>query len=144
MAVLSYAKNYALTQLVPASRIPTGEDSGYVLQAYDEVTFAANIIAATDTIPLALRLPAGARILEATIIAPSLGAGTFQLGTVGVPTALIASAVTSAAVKAQTPAGAADLGKKLTVDTDYQLTCTVATSAALGLRMQVWIQYVLV
>lgn len=144
MAVISYAKNYALTQLVPASRIPAGEDSGYVLQAYDEITFTANVIAATDTIPLALKIPAGARILEATVISGALGAGTFQLGNASSATALIASIATTSASKTQTPAGAADLGKKLSADTDYFLTCSVATSAANGIKMSVWIQYVLV
>lgn len=145
MATLSYAKNYALTQLVPSSRIPAGEKNGYVLQAYDEITFTANVVAISDVIPMALRVPAGARILEATLISPSLGAaGTFSLGTAAASTSLIVAANAASAVKAQSPAGAADLGKEVTVDTDYQLTCTIATTAALGLKLQVWIQYVLI
>ena len=57
---------------------------------------------------------------------------------------IVAADAGGQAVRAVVPAGAADLGKELSVDTAYQLTCTEATDAALGLKIAVWIKYVYV
>jgi hypothetical protein len=136
---LNYAKAYVN---VPSEKIAPGEVGGELQVAYDEYTFTANA-AVNDVIRLGIKIPAGARIHEAVVIAPSLGTtGTFALGTASNTTSLIAAANAGGqAVKALTPAGAADLGKELSEDTFYQLTCTVATTAAAGLKIQVWVIY---
>lgn len=130
---------------VPSQKIPPGEVSGRRLVAYDEYTPVADIIALNDIIDLALDIPKGARILEATLICPSMGTtGKFALGTSGDPDALIADADAGGqAVKGQSPLGSADLGKELSADTSYQIKVTEATDAALGDKIQVWIDYVL-
>lgn len=140
---VNFAKAYVN---VPSEKIAPGEVSGDLLVAYDEYTFPANAFVLNDVIKLGIKIPAGARVIEATVVAPSLGTtGIFSLGTATDPDALIVAADAGGqAVRANIPAGAADLGKELTVDTFYQLTCTEATTAAAGLKIQVWVKYVVI
>lgn len=142
-----YGSNYQKAYVnLPSEKIPPGEVSGDLKVAYDEYTFAANAFVLSDVIKLGIKIPKGARIHEAVVIAPSLGTtGIFSLGTSADPDALIVAADAGGqAVKAVCPAGAADLGKELTSDTFYELLCTEATTAALGLKIQVWIKYTLI
>jgi hypothetical protein len=139
-----YGANRTKLNDVPSEKIDSGEVNGKAQIAYDEYTFPANIMALNDIIDMALDIPAGARILDAGIIAPSTGTtGQFKLGTSGDDDALIALADTGGqAVKSLSPAGAADLGKKLTAATSYQVKCIEATDAAIGLKLQAWVKYV--
>jgi len=137
---VNYAKAYVN---VPSEKIPPGEISGGLMVAYDEYTFDADAFALNDIIKLGIKIPKGARIHEAVVIAPSLGTtGIFSLGTSTDPDALVVAADAGGqAVKAVSPAGAADLGKELTADTLYELKCTEATDAADTLKIQVWVMY---
>lgn len=142
-----YGSNYTKAYVnVPSEKIPPGEISGDKKIAYDEYTFDGDVFAQNDIIKLGIKIPKGARVLEATVIAPSLGTtGIFSLGTSANPDALVVAAdAGGAAVKAQSPAGAADLGVELSEDTFYELKCTEATDTADGLKIQVWVEYVLV
>lgn len=136
------SKNYKLVNAVPSSKIPPFEQKGNVYIGYDEVTFAAEA-AVNDIVRTALVVPKGAIVLDAMVVAPSLGAtGIFQLGTAADPDALIAAADAGGqAVKQLADAGAADLLKKLTDDTNYQLKCTEATAAATGLTLKVIVKF---
>lgn len=130
---------------VPSQKVAPGEINGRMHVAHDEYTFDADVMALNDIIDLALDIPAGARIIDAGVIAPSLGTtGQFQLGTSSDPDALIALAECGGAdCKAESPAGSADLGKELSAKTSYQLKCIEATDAADTLKIQAWIKYVL-
>ncbi len=137
------AKNYVLKNSVPSQKVPPFEEKGATYIAYDEITFAANVVAANDIIRTGIVVPKGAIIKEAGILSPSLGtAGTFQLGTAAVPNSLVNAANAGGqAVKGLADAGAVDLLKKMTDDTNYQVKCTVATTAALGLTMKIFVEF---
>ena len=135
--------NYKLAYVdVPSARIPAGDVSGELKICRDEHTFAAEATTA-DVIKMALKVPAGARVIEAGIISPSLGTtGIMALGTATDPDALIAAADAGGqAVKALAAAGAADLMKEVTAETFYQISFTANTQAATGLKVQAYVIY---
>lgn len=137
-----YGKNKTIVRLADGSKIPAGEVGGEVKIAYDQYTLAAEV-AANDIIDMALSIPAGARIVDAAIVAPSMGAtGIFQLGTAAVPAALVASADAGGQAVVAKAAGV-DVGLKLTATTNYQLKCTEVTAAGTGLVVQAWVAYVM-
>lgn len=143
-----YGKNRTLLNNIPSEKIPPGEASGGIQVAYDEYTFLADVMAVNDLIDMKLSVPAGAIILDAYVLCPSTGTtGQFALGTSADADALIDVADSGGqAVKKQAILGAADLGKKLTVATDYQLKCVEATDDAVPAsgsnKIQAYILYV--
>jgi len=137
-----YGKNKTIVNLADGSKIPAGEVGGEVKVAYDEYTLLAEM-ALNDIIDLALSIPVGARIVDAAIVSPSMGAtGIFQLGTAAVPAALVAAADAGGQAVVASGAGV-DVGLKLAATTNYQLKCTEATAAGLGLTVKAWVAYVM-
>lgn len=142
------ANNYQLTQNAPSSQLPKGELNGRVKTMFDEIVLAAEL-AANDEINL-YKLPAGARVIEAMIVSPSLGAtGILQLGhranaeLAEDADAFIASADAGGqAVKAQMPAGSAGLLKKFESETQIYSKCTELSAAGTGLTIKFLISYV--
>lgn len=136
-----YGKNQTILNLEDGSKIPAGEVGGEVKVAYDEFTLTGEL-ALNDIIDLSLHLPIGARILNAVIAAPSMGAtGIFALGTAADDDALVAAADAGGQRVVSVGAGV-DIGKKLTAETKYQIKVTEATAAGLGLTVQAWVEYV--
>lgn len=82
--------NYARTVSIPVVKIPPGEIKGSVLHAYEEYTSLANLGAA-DTINTGIVIPAGARVISATVKSPTNG-GTMSLGTAAAATKYVSAA----------------------------------------------------
>ena len=149
MAIVN-AINYAKTLSEPSEKQDKGDLNGRIKHYYDEYIFPADVFAANDEINL-MELPAGARIIEATLWGPSLGTtGIFALGhrlsgsDVEDGDAFIAAAdFRGQAAKAQMPAGSAGALKKFESAVQLYLEATEATDSAAGDKIQVSIQYVL-
>lgn len=143
--------NYNLVNQVPAKKVPPGEYAGRVRCLYDEHTFAADVNAIGAKVFLGGKLPKGARVLEAVVLCPSLGAtGIFDVGyqANGVDAAdpnafILAADAGGQAVKGMSSAGSAGLGKKFGADTQVELTFTEASASAEGEIVKVWLYYIL-
>jgi len=147
-----YADNYKKAYVdKPSSKIPTGEVSGEIKFAYDEITLGQAIIAVNDVIKTSLRVTKGAKVINAGILIPaSLGTtGMFTLGraasslNVADPDSLVGTADAGGqAALAISTAAAVDLLKDIEEDElMFDLTCTEATTAATGLKVKVWLEW---
>lgn len=138
------AKNYVLKNSVPSQKVPPFEEKGATYIAYDEITFAANVVNVNDVIRTSIVVPKGAIVKEACVFSPSLGTtGIFSLGTLVNADALIAAADAGGqAVKAMADIAATDLLLKVAEDTNYVLTCTEATTAAATKTLKVYVEFV--
>lgn len=136
----------------PSDKVPAKEHSGKERFVYDEYVFLVNAFAANDEIEV-MKLPKGAKIVNAVVRSPSLGTtGIFDLGirSNGVEAAdqdyLVASADAGGQAvcqEARTGTGAvAGLFATLSADTQVVLKCTEITTAAIGLKIQVAVEYV--
>ncbi len=136
----------------PEEKIPKGEQASKVLVAYDEYDLNGAIVAASDVIKV-FKLPKGAKIVDAYINSPSMGAtGIFDLGweSNGVDAAdqngLVdqADAGGQAVTKSMkdTAGGTAGLWKELGAETQCVITCTELTVATTGV-VKCWVEYVL-
>lgn len=90
-----YATNYTKRSVnVPADPIPPREVSGKVVIAYDKYSLADGAtgdITSGDIIYTGIRIPKGARILDAGFNAPACGsAGKFKMGISGDDDGLVA------------------------------------------------------
>lgn len=142
-----YAANYTKAYVnVPSSKIPPGEVSGDIKMAYDEINLNGKTIALNDVIKTALKVPAGARIVDAGIFIPaSLGAtGIFSLGQSSNQDSLVVSADGGGqAALSKATAASADLMTEMTAETLFELLCTEATPAiATDLYIKVWVAWV--
>ena len=144
-----YADNYKKAYVNrPAEKIPTGEVSGEIKFAYDEITFTGEVTAA-DVIKTALRVTKGAKVIAAGIFVPvGLGAGSFSLGrpasaqTAADPDSLIAATSFASAGIARESAASVDLLLDIVEDElIFELACTVTTTTATGKKLKVWIQW---
>lgn len=138
----------------PSEKVNPGELTGRVKVAYANHTFVANVNAIADVIKL-FRLPKGARVLQATVVSPSLGTtGILSLGNAASADAVEAADPDSLIVVAQLDAGgqavlgkttsaSAAVGKQFAADVDVQLVLTEATDAAAGKTIACWVEYVL-
>ena len=132
-----YGSNYTLAYVnVPSEKIEPGEQVGKVKVAYDEYDLdgLGVVIAANDLIYL-MKIPAGARVLEAIIDSPSLGTtGIVQLGTAADPDRYIAAADAGGqAVREKMPLGADGAFEELTEETQLILKCTEITTEITGI-----------
>jgi hypothetical protein len=133
----------------PIDKVAAKEDGGKVRVAYDSYVFPANAFASGDKIEL-MKLPKGAKVVDAFVKAPSLGTtGIFDLGykANGVDSADSDAFVLSADAGGQavfkrmsTEAGSF---KEFSVETTVELTSTEVTTAASGLTIEVAVFYVL-
>lgn len=161
MATL-FADNYKKAYVnKPTEKIPTGEVSGGIKFAYDEITLSpvgqtgTTTIALNDVIKTSLRVTKGAKIIDAGIFIPaSLGAtGIFSLGRAATPGGAAAdpdSLVATVdgggqAALAKATAASVDLLKDIEEDElMFDLTCTEATPAiaqGAALKIKVWLQW---
>ena len=160
MATL-FADNYKKAYVnKPTEKIPTGEVSGEIKFAYDEITLSpvgqtgTTTIALNDVIKTSLRVTKGAKIIDAGIFIPaSLGAtGIFSLGRAASnlnpadPDSLVATADGGGqAALAKATAASVDLLKDIEEDElMFDLTCTEATPAiaqGAALKIKVWLQW---
>ena len=132
----------------PTEKIPTGEVSGEIKFAYDEITFDGEITAA-DVLKTSLRVTKGAKIISAGILAPAgLGAGSFSLGRTAIgavaadPDSLIAATSFAAAGVARESVASVDWLKDIEEDeVMFDLTCTVTTTTADTKKLKVWITW---
>ena len=145
-----YGVNYTSAYVTnPSEKIPANQHSGKSRWAYDKYVFAANVMAVNDLIYL-MKLPKGAKIINAIVKAPSLGTtGIFDLGilTNGVEAAdqdfFVASADAGgqAVQKTAYASLAAGVFVQLSAETQVLLKCTEATDVANGLTIEVAIEY---
>lgn len=132
----------------PTDKIPTGEVSGEIKFAYDEITLDAEV-ANADVLKTSLRVTKGAKIIAAGIFVPvGLGAGTFALGRTAIggvaadPDSLIAATSFAAAGIARESAASVDLLLDIVEDeVMFDLTCSVATTTGVTKKIKVWIQW---
>ena len=144
---VNYNNIYQSNPVLPA--LP-GQAFGKVKMLFDEFVLTAEIDT-PDKLYMCHKLPAGAIVIDAAIIAPSLGTtGILQLGhsANGVDNLDVDAFVQSAdaggqAVIAKPAAGAAGIGKKFTVETEIQISCTEITQAGIGDTVKCYILYVL-
>lgn len=135
-----YGVNKTKLRAVPSQKIDPGDVSGGVMVCYDEFTLTEEL-EVNDIIDLALKVPAGARIVEALAVCPQLGTtGIFTLGRSGATTSLITS-IDAGGQAVIARANGADLGDVMSADTDFYLTATEASDVGVGLKVQVWIMY---
>jgi hypothetical protein len=134
-------------QRVAGNQIDPGLVNGKILTHYDEYVFPANIFALGDKIKLG-KIPKGAKVKAVTVVSGDLGTtGKFKLG----------YAVTDADVSDQTAALLADtvvtftaaaavntalLKAKLSEEKELVAECTQATDAAIGLKLQVLVEFI--
>lgn len=129
----------------PAEKISAKQEFGKGRWIYDSFVFDANVMAANDIIKL-MKLPKGAKVINAIVKAPSLGTtGIFDLGIEanGVDAAdqdflvVGADAGGQAVQKSAHVSLAAGVFVELGAETQVVLKCTEATDAALGLMIEV-------
>lgn len=136
-------RNQAIPQL-----IPQGEAGGRVLLAYDEYTLTADL-SATDAIKM-MKLPAGARVLRATMYTSDLdgSGGTLDVGweANGVDSAEAAGFISNADVTSagifEMAAAAAGLFKKFGAETQVVVTVDGDTDATSG-TIKLAVEYVI-
>ena len=130
---------------IPSEKIPAGEQYGRIHIAYDEYTTAAtggaSTIETADTIAV-MKLPAGARIIDATMVHEDFGgSGVLELGITGDVDYLLAAVAVNAAGAAQMDGEAGNL-VKLSAETQCYVTCTNNT-ATVSKKFQVTVSYVI-
>lgn len=142
MATLN-ADNYAKIIAVPAEQIPTGDVSGKVRCAYDEITLSAEL-AVNDLINVCAPIPAYARIVDAVVIAPSLGAtGILDLGIASDQNYFVDQADAGGQAVKKSMASEAGLMVQSANILQPQLKCTEVSAAGTGKKIQVMIKYIL-
>lgn len=147
---VNYARAYVTA---PYGKYALGEYNGHEKTLYDEFTFAAEMVAA-DIIRVG-KLPKLSRVLNCRVKAPALTIGSFSAGHTGYPiasdgVAYVAKAAASAGFMAATSFATASQIDGVGVDvlfqflapTEVQLTCTTTTTAAIGLKIQTVVRYV--
>jgi len=149
MAIVNSLNN-AKISAIPSKKIEKGEFGGKVRSLFDSYVFPGAVFAANDEINL-ITLPKGARVVDAKIVSPSLGAtGIFTLGhranleDAEDDNALVISADAGGqAVSASMAAASVANLKKFESETQLYLKCSEATAAANGLEIKVFVEYVL-
>lgn len=133
----------------PIDKVQAKEDGGKVRVAYDSYVFLANAFADGDLIEL-MKLPKGAKVVDAFVKAPSLGTtGIFDLGykANGVDVidenAFVSAADAGGQAVFKRMSTEAGSFKEFSVETTVILDCTEVTTAAIGLTIEVAVFYVL-
>ena len=146
--------NLDQTQLVKTPKLDKGLKNGRIKVLQDEYTFPADAFAANDEIN-SISLPKGAKIIDAEVMAPSLGTtGIFSMGLRASLDAdgntlaedadsLVASAdFGGAAARQRMGSAEAALDQKLGDEAQVFLTCTEVTTAAEDLVLKWKVYYV--
>jgi hypothetical protein len=134
--------NRAHIVAVPSEKVPKGEANGNVRVMYDEFVLPSDA-AASAVVTLGAPIPAGARILSAKLKCADLGGtGTLDLGDAADADGYIAGGDASGQA-AQLDGSGAYIGTQLAADSQTLLTMTGVTSGATGVKIRVWVSYVL-
>jgi hypothetical protein len=144
-----YGVNYTKAFVnVPSRPVEQGESGGKVKCLFDSYTLPAGVIDVGDVVKLGgLKLPQGARVVDATIACASLGTtGILKLGyeangvDVADDDAFIASADAGGqAVFAKPAAGAAGMFKRFTAETQVVLGCSeISTNNNVEIKVAVF------
>lgn len=127
---------------VPSKKIPSTDQGGRVRVAYDEITLAG-VALTTDTIKM-MKLPSGARILNAVLNASALGAGSLNVGweNNGIDGAaaagiFAATAVAAASAVSMSSTYSASQFTKFSAETQISIVPSVNTSAAGTIKLAV-------
>lgn len=129
------AKNKALAESIPVQKLDVSEHYGRVRRAYDEYVIPAADELGTSAVVQFMKLPKGARIVDARWIGPNITAGAANVGWAanGVDDAdndgLFAAAVTamSAAKDLKLTAVADGYNKKFGAETQLQAAISTLT-----------------
>jgi hypothetical protein len=144
------ARNKQLTLDVPSVKIDVGEQYGRVRRAYDEYVGPAGDNLGTSAVVQFMKLPAGARIVDARWIGPNITGGAVNVGWAanGVDDAdadgLFAAAATSmAAAKDLKLAATADgYNKRFGAETQIQAAVTTQTNDLAGEKIALEVFFV--
>lgn len=144
-----YGVNHTLKYInVPSEKVPAKEETGKVRLAYDSFVFDAEL-AVNDVIKL-MKLPKGAKVVDAIVKAPSLGAtGIFDLGyeangvDVADPNGFVSAADFGGAAAAKRMELEDGVFKEMGAESQVILTCTELTAAAATKKIEVAVFYVL-
>ena len=146
-------KNYTKINGEPSVKVPEGQVTGQVKIIYDEIDFGANVYAIADVIKLGALLPEGARVIDATVKCPSLGTtGIFNVGweasangveALDTDGLIVGADAGGQAVLAKCTASSAGVGKQFAAPVQLVAVFTEATDAASGLKLQLWVEYVM-
>jgi len=132
--------NYQLSQNVPVDQVASKENFGRVRILHD--TYEAAALPSGDKINIG-KIPKGAKILDAKIVADALGAGvTLELGDAGDPNRLVAATVFTSAAVGQMAASEIDSGWGFIYTAETLLQLTVGVGAATG-TIKTWVAYTL-
>lgn len=140
-----YATNYTKRDRnVPRDFIPPKDVSGNILISRDEYAVAStDEVTSGDIIYTGIRIPKGARIIDAGMQMPATGAtGKFKMGIVGDDDGLIAE-IDPGAANAFVRADALStlVGDAAAADMDIIITCTETTADAGGKTLQAWVLF---
>lgn len=138
-----YGDNNASYIANPQEQLPVGDYNGKIRFAYDEITLAAEL-AVNDLIDVCAPIPANAKILNAGVFAPSLGTtGILDFGISSDPNYFVDQADFGGAADKKEMDMEAGLLVKSSSALQPILKCTEASDAGTGLKIQVWIEYIL-
>lgn len=141
-----YGDNYTKGYVdVPSKKIAPGEQSGDTKVLYDRILLPRDVMAIGEKIYIG-KLPAGVRILAATLKSVSLGTtGIMKMGTAASEEGLVAAADGDAGGQEVHAFGKGVLiGKETTQEETYYIEFTEASDAANGDLVEAWIQYVVI
>lgn len=130
-----------------AAKVDSGEVVGRVRMLFDEITFSGLSVLNAVT-KVCAKLPAGARVIDATIVGADVTLGSYTLGHaasknhVANASAFATGVFTTANIAKPTVANTG-IGKKFEDELQLELKCTAVSAASDGKKLQLWINYVL-
>lgn len=149
MATLTtvYGANHTLAyQNSPPSMVPANEWYGRVRHLYDSYTVGASDEFGTSGLIKMMKIPKGARLIDAQVVCPATGAtGVFDIGWAAGATAAEAADADgifvgidpgAAAVDANMAGTVAGWNKTFSEEVQVQIDCTEATAAMAGLTIK--------
>jgi len=146
------SSNYTLAyDNQPSSKLDVTEQHGRVRRAYAEYTLLAELLI-TETISM-LKLPAGARVVDSRISAPSDGTtGQLDVGWIdngsdgadddGLFDGLSEADTGGGAVDSKIASTSAGYNKKFSKETEFQITALEATTASTGDTYKLEVYYI--
>lgn len=136
------ADNYASFNAQPQEQIPVGDVSGKKRVLFDQITLTVEL-AVNDLINVGAPLPANARVVNCIVLSEALGTtGSLKLGHAADDDYFLAATSFAAAAKASM-ASEAGLLVKSSAKIQPQLKCTAVSTAGVGKKIKVLIEYVL-
>lgn len=131
-----------------AAKVDSGEVVGRVRVLFEEITFSGLSVLNAVT-KVGAKLPAGARVLDATVLGQDVTLGSYTLGHAksanhsADAAAFVTAVFTTAAIAKPAVASNAGIGVKYLDEMQIELKCTAASVASDGKKLKLWINYVL-